>query len=36
VALLQSAIWSTPDVLGAMAARAAKTDGEYVGLAAVK
>jgi len=33
VALLQSAIWSTEDVLGAIAARAAKADGSFVALA---
>lgn len=31
-ALLQSAVWSTPDVLGAMQARAQKTEGSYVPL----
>jgi enoyl-CoA hydratase len=35
-ALLQSAIWSTPDVVGAIAARAAKTPGDYVALAATR
>jgi enoyl-CoA hydratase len=35
VALLQSAIWSTSDVLGAISARAAKAEGEYVSLAAL-
>jgi enoyl-CoA hydratase len=35
VALLQSAIWSTPDVIGAIAARAAKVEGEFVKLGAV-
>jgi enoyl-CoA hydratase len=35
VALLQSAMWSTPDVLGAIAARAAKRAGEFVPLAAL-
>jgi enoyl-CoA hydratase len=35
VALLQSAIWSTPDVLGAITARASKTDGDFAALAAL-
>jgi enoyl-CoA hydratase len=33
-AWLQAAIWSTPDVIGAIAARAEKRDGEYVPLRA--
>jgi enoyl-CoA hydratase len=36
VALLQSAVWSTPDVLGAIAARAAKRAGEFSPLAALR
>jgi enoyl-CoA hydratase len=35
VALLQAAIWSTPDVLGAMQARAARTAGDYTPLAGI-
>ena len=35
VALLQSALWSTPDVLGAIAARAAKEAGDFVALKAM-
>jgi enoyl-CoA hydratase len=35
VALLQSAVWSTPDVLGAIAARAAKEAGDFVALKAM-
>ncbi len=34
VAWLQAAIWSTPDVAGAIAARAAKRDGDFVALRA--
>jgi enoyl-CoA hydratase len=36
VAWLQAAIWSTPDVAGAIAARAAKQDGAYVALKGVQ
>jgi enoyl-CoA hydratase len=35
VAWLQAAIWSTPDVAGAIQARAAKAEGEFVGLKAI-
>jgi enoyl-CoA hydratase len=35
VALLQSAVWSTPDVVGAMAARAVKEVGDFVALKAM-
>jgi enoyl-CoA hydratase len=35
VALLQSSIWSTPDVMGAIAARAEKTTGAFVELSPV-
>jgi enoyl-CoA hydratase len=31
-AMLQAAVWSTPDVLGAMTARASKSVGDYVPL----
>ena len=36
VAWLQAAIWSTPDVAGAIAARAAKGEGVFVGLKALE
>jgi enoyl-CoA hydratase len=36
VALLQAAIWSTPGVVGAIAARAAKVDGAFGGLGALR
>jgi hypothetical protein len=30
--MLQAMIWSTPDILGAIAARAQKTEPTFVGL----